>query len=238
MQAVYWVEASVDDMEAHIGAMDDAAEFFLKGDDARSLQAFLLGPAFDPFLEALDPDNTRVQARKKAENDLHDFKALRRDRGARELHRWLGPEDNEPLGEFDADSYADVPDAKVPTKYSEWLEMMAYHEVLRESIHPQTSHELLLSHCLLNLMNYAHNMQYKLDYLLRTSRIPQERVSDSPFEDFMVKHPFLARCDDHVAKVRNSNPTALARTSAVSVRVSICVRFRMCMHVHSFRSTP
>jgi hypothetical protein len=204
-----------DQMSAHIGDMEDENEYMLSEQHADTLRSFVMGAAFDPFLEALDPDTERVEKRRQQVEDMSTFKALRRDRGLRDLHRWLQPVDD--AVEYDADRYQGVPYAKAPEKASRWLDL------IHTTTHLDDSQDVAgcISKALLNVMSYVHNMNWKVDYLLSQSRLlSYTPVSDNPFEDFLLKHPYLSRCDDHVAKVRNATPLQLSRTSAVSGCVS------------------
>jgi hypothetical protein len=211
LQPHYWMEMVCDSMAVHLGNMEDPNEYMLSKDDAAALRNYVMGPLFDPFLEALDPDNERVEGRKRRVEKLHLFKAHRRDRGMRELHRWLQLEDN--AEEYDAERYAHMPFAKTPNKFSKWVELIDASSRLD---HDQDVAGII-SKALLDLMSFVHNVSWKMDYLLANCRsMTADKETDDPFEDFLTKHPFLSRCDDHVAKVRNSHPVQLSRTSAVS----------------------
>jgi hypothetical protein len=204
-------------MSAFLGEMDDDNEFMLSKKNANIFQTFVMSATFIPFMDALDANSDRAALRKKQAEDINEFKAFRRDRGARELHRWLQTPDN-PV-EYDEDNYTALEFAKTPERYPEWLELIDVSTRLNDD---QGMAEII-SKALLNLMNYAHNMHFKLDYLLANARTLPESVSGGdPFEDFVLKYPWLSRCDDHVAKLKSSNPVQLSRTSTVSGCVSFC----------------
>ena len=93
-QPVYWCENNIDDMASHLGEADDETEFQLDDADANSLRAFVMSSGFSPFLEALDPNTARVEARRKSVQSVATFKDYTRDRAARELHRWMAPLDD------------------------------------------------------------------------------------------------------------------------------------------------
>ena len=213
MQSIYWCEHVVDDMISHLSDMDDEKEFTnMTKSAADTLQAFVMGSAFHPFLEALDPNHTRVEERKKHVHAVATFKALTRDRGCRELNRWLAVEDAS-TAPYDSDDYVSVPNARVPLRYTHWMELSAASEA-KTAAGPEDL-QGIIAKALVHLLSYAHNLHYKLDYLLANMKLAGQAGSTYADDDLKARFPFLHNCDDHVAKLPHSVPIMLARTSAV-----------------------
>jgi hypothetical protein len=207
MQVLDWCTDSWADMAEHVGQYDDEAEYKLSPGDAHVLRAFLMGTAVYPILTSLDTDPSRVAARKKKGEDVSDFQSLRRDQGLHELCRWL-----DDTKVYDRDDFEDTKNAKTPLKYSAWLDLLNDIAAGEEE---EGQLKATYSKALASILAYVHNLHFKLDYVLANIKLAGHSGSAYADDDLKARHPFLHNCDDHVAKVPNSVPIMLARTSAV-----------------------
>ena len=210
-----WCTDVFDDMLDHLTQYDEEDEFELRPVDNKVLHDFFIGTKFSPILTALDTDALRVADRMERKNAVSDSKEYRRDVGLRELSRWLDEEK-----EFDEDEFNQHQNPKLPMRYGDWLDLI---DVVDRRRLPMTDDETgekgrvrMLAKAIVALTSYATNLHWKLDHLLHHTITPTVAGTQALFDQLLVKYPFLARCDDHVANVvPNEEPIELGRTSKV-----------------------
>ena len=123
------------------------------------------------------------------------------------MSRWLDKE-------YDPDDYNHMPNPKIPLKYGEWEELAAKCRGYGDG--PPATEMVQLYKAVGSLLSYTHKMQWKVDYLLDyINNASSSKPGPADFATLVVKHPFLAACDDHVAKLSNVAPMMLSRTPQV-----------------------
>jgi len=216
-----WCVDVFDDMLDELGKYDEEDEFELRPVDYKVLRDFFRGSKFSPFLTALDKDTARVAKREERKIAVSNFKEYRRDLGLRELSRWIDDEK-----EFDEDDYNLYNNPTLPMRYGDWLDLVEVAETKRL---PMTDDETDESECRVHvrqlvsavvaLTSYATDLHWKIDHLLQHTVTPTATGTRVIHAQLLVKYPFLARCDDHVAQVvPHEDPIELGRTFKVYTR--------------------
>jgi hypothetical protein len=210
---------------------EDENEYWLREVDLKALQAFFLGIRFHPMLASLDANVERQTERKATQAAVANFKAYKRSTGLRELSRWTGKAAEE--ADFNEDDYDDVPTPCIPERYGTWLAVSEYAKMCDEG--KPTSDWHVVSKAVDSLLTYTHHLSWKLDYLLRQSRLVKGLGHSVDLEDLKARHPFLTQCDSHVWNTGTATPLMLSRTAAVTSfsPLYLCVRSAL-----SVASTP
>ena len=208
LQATLWSRQLFPDVVKHIGEFENEQEWILNDDAAKSLRHFFLDGNFDPFLIALDTDETRVAARAKHAEEKEQLKEKMRMNGVLELWRW-----HEDGKDFNEDDYDTTAFPKIPIPYDS---VIALEDLMKDVSMEETTIYLLTS-CMLNMSRYIHGLHYKIDDLQSKCR----QVAGAPAHNItqaalLLKHPWLSRCDDHVLSLPPGEKAIdLARTPPV-----------------------
>jgi hypothetical protein len=208
LQAFKWSHAIYQDVVQHIGEFENEKEWKLDRATSESLQQFFLGSKFEPFLIALDTDETRVAERARHAEEKRALKETMRLDGVRELWRW-----NDDGKDFNEDDYNLTTFPKIPIPYDKMIHLQ---DMNKDDTMVDTNLGLHTS-CILNMGRYLHALHYKIDEL--QSKCREERAAPSlniTQAAHVLKRPWLSKCDDHVFELPpGENAMELARTPAV-----------------------
>lgn len=218
-----WCDDAFGETSIHLGSYDNPNDYILSDTDKVLLQDFVMGPRFNPFLQALDRDRERVAERVQQAAMILSFKELQQESAMRSLHRSLQQDEDGVVGkDFEPDDYMNIRNPLPPFKWHEWYAINNHTRVDGDGLLCNTVMGLLCK-TVSDLATYVYKQQAKVDHILRQLKDGPGTPGISDYLTLTNKYPFLLDCDDHVAKIPHTVVPQLSRTATVGTVSFLCV---------------